>query len=480
MKTLIEGSYVVGFDGKEHEVIKDGVVVFAGDRIEFVGKEYSQPVDKKIDAKGCLVSPGLIDTHFHSGINASDYILNDSTKLDFFASNYLAHGGPTREGATHAHLKDVDVGQRFSLIHLLKSGVTTTFEIGGPGGEPERFVDMVDQVGIRCYTGPAYKNVSFFHDREGRLEYDWDDERGNKGLEKAVEFARKFSGACSGRMDAMLFPGHVDSCTPELLKRTRNVAREIGARVQVHATINLFEFHTVMRLHRCTPIELLHKIGFLDPEVSLAHCIFISGHSWLAYPYGDDLKIIADSGASVAYSPLKYLKLGIVMESFDRYLKAGVNMGIGTDTFPKDILSDMRYAALSSRLAEKSFLAGHPRDVFNAATLGGAKMLGRNDLGRLQQGAKADIIIINLRDVAFGAVRDPIRAVVETAVSRDVKAVIVDGETLVDNGKFLRLDEQELLDKVQAKGEQIWNNVPKWHWTGKSIDEVVPPSFKMK
>ena len=425
MKTLIQGGHVVGFDGKEHEIVKDGVVVFDGNRIEYVGKAYSQPVDKKIDAKGCLVCPGFIDTHFHSGINASDYILNDSTKTDFFASNYLAHGGPTRA------------------------------------------------------AGPSYKNVSFFHDREGRLEYDWNDERGSKGLKTAADFAKKFNGACNGRMITLLFPGHVDSCTPQLLRDTKQAAKEAGVRIQIHATINLFEFHTVMQRERCTPIELLDKIGFLDPQVSLSHCIFISGHSWLAYPYGDDLKIIADSGSPVAYSPLKYLKLGIVMESFDKYLKAGITMGIGTDTFPKDIISDMRYAALASRVAEKSFMTGHPRDVFNAATLGGATMLGRDDLGRLQKGAKADITIVNLRDIAFGAVRDPIRSLMETAVSRDVRTVIVDGETLVDNGKYLRLNEEELLEKVQAKGEQVWDSVPKWHWTGKSIDEVVPPSFRM-
>jgi cytosine/adenosine deaminase-related metal-dependent hydrolase len=480
MRTLVQGGYVVGFDGKEHEVIKDGVIVFDGNRIDFVGKDYPQAVDKKIDARGCLVSPGFIDTHFHSGINASDYILNDSTKTDFFASNYLAHGGPTREGAHAAHLKDIDVGQRFSLIHVLKSGVTTTFDVGGPGAEPGRYVDMVGEVGLRCYTGPSYKNVSFFHDHDGRLDYDWDDQRGNDGLKKAVDFVRKFDGACNGRVNALLLPGHVDSCTPKLLQDTRKAAREVGVRVQIHATINLFEFHTVMRRERCTPIELLKKIGFLDPEVSLSHCIFISGHSWLAYPHADDLRIIADSGASVAYSPLKYLKLGITMESFDKYLKAGINMGIGTDTFPKDILSDMRYAALASRVAEKSFMAGHPRDVFNAATLGGAKMLGRDDLGRLQKGAKADIAIVNLRDLAFGAIRDPIRALMETAVSRDVHTVIVDGETVVENGKYLRLNEQELLDRVQVKGEQVWDSVPKWHWSGKNIDEVVPPSFRMK
>ena len=480
MKTLVQGGFVVGYDGSQHEIVRDGVVVFDGNRIEFVGKTYPERVDKTIDARGCLVSPGFIDTHFHSGINASDYILNDSTKTDFFASNYLAHGGPTRDGAHSAHLKDVEVGQRFSLIHVLKSGVTTTFDIGGAGGEPERYVDMVDQLGIRCAAGPSYKNVAFFHDRDGRLEYDWDDERGAEGLKAAVEFANKYNGACGGRMTALLYPGHVDSCTPALLKQTKDAANAAGVRVQIHATINLFEFHTVMRRERCTPIELLQKIGFLDPEVSLSHCIFISGHSWLAYPYGDDLKIIADSGASVAYSPLKYLKLGIVMESFDKYLHAGINMGIGTDTYPKDILSDMRYAALASRIAEKSFLSGHPRDVFNAITLGGAKMLGRDDLGRLQRGAKADIVIVNLRDIAFGAVHDPIRSLMETAVSRDVRTVIVDGETLVDNGKYLRTDEQELLERVQLKGEQVWSSVPKWHWTGKAIDEIVPLSFPIK
>ena len=131
--------------------------------------------------------------------------------------------------------------------------MTTTFDIGGVGGEPERYVDMIDQIGIRCAAGPSYKNVSFFHDREGRLEYDWDEERGSKGLKNAVDFAKKFNGACHGRMTAMLFPGHVDSCTPALLKDTKKAAKDTGVGIQIHATINLFEFHTVMQRERCTP-----------------------------------------------------------------------------------------------------------------------------------------------------------------------------------------------------------------------------------
>lgn len=480
MKTLIQGGFVVGFNGKEHEVIRDGVVVFDNDRILFVGKQTSESVDRRIEAKGCLVSPGFIDTHFHSGSNASDYLLNEPDKPDFFASNYLAHGAPLRGKAEFAHFKDVDVGQRFSLVHILKSGVTTVLDVGGPGGNPERYVEMVDELGIRCFAGPSYKNVDFFHDGEGRLEYDWSDERGSEGLRKAVAFSKKFNASCNGRLGSMLLPGHVDSCTPALLKQTRDAAKELGVRVQIHAAINLIEFHTVMKLYRRTPVELLSEIGFLDPEVSLSHCIFLSGHSWTAYPYGDDLKIIADSGVSVAHSPLKYLKIGVSMESFDRYLKAGINVALGTDTFPKDIISEMRYAALVSRLVEKSFLAGHPRDAFNSATLGGAKLLGREDLGRLQRGAKADIVVVNLKDIAFGAIRDPIKGLVETGTSRDVQMVIVDGEVLVEGGRCLRVDEAMLMEKLQCRADEIWEGVPNWHWTGKGVDEVLPPAFKMK
>ena len=480
MKVLVQGGFVVGFNGREHEVIRDGVVVFEKGQIIFVGKEYSDPVDKRIEAKGCLISPGFIGAHFHSSSsNAGDYLLNEPDKTDFFASNYLSHNAPLKGKTRSGRRENVARGVRFSLLHNLKSGATTTIAAGIPGGKPEEFVEMVGEVGVRCYTGLSYDSAKCYFDREGRLEHEWNEERGREGLKKAVAFAKKFNGACNGRIGTMLFPSHADACTLELLKESRESARELGVRIQTHAAINLIEFHTIMRRYRCTPVELLNKIDFLDPEVSLAHCIFLTGYSWTAYPYGDDLKIIADSGASVIHCPLKYLKIGIVMESFDRYRRAGINVALGTDTFPKDIISEMRYAALASRLAEKSFIAGHPRDVFNAATLGGAKLLGRDDLGRLQKGARADIVVIDLKDISFGAIRDPIKALVETGTSRDVRTVIVDGEILVDERRCLGVNEEELVEEVQAIAEEEWSTMPEWHWTGKGVDEVMPPAFKL-
>jgi len=479
MKTLIRGAYVVGFEGGQHEIIRNGVIVVENDRIHYVGKDYQEAVDRTIDAEGCLISPGFINTHIHSGSNAGDYLLTEPDKPDFFGSNYLAHAAPLKGKAIPHHLENLEVTVRFSLIHALKGGATTVIDVGGPEKGPEEYVDLVGQVGIRCVTGLRHRDADFFFDTDGRLDYAWTD-KGRERLEKAVDFAKRFNGAQNGRITAMLFPGQVDTCTPETLRQTKRIADEIGVRVQIHAAMNLIEFHAIMRRYRCTPVEFLYRTGLLGPETSLSHCIFLNGHSWTAYPYGDDLKILADSNTSVSYCPLKYLILGIVMESFDRYVGSGINLSLGTDTYPKDMLSEMRYAALASRVAEKRFTAGHPRDVFNAATLGGAKLLGREDLGRLVKGAKADVVVVDLKKIAFGAVRDPVRALVESGTSRDVRMVIVDGEVLVQDGTYLRTSEKALMEDLQSRADQIWQSVPSWHWSGKQVDDLVPPSFKMK
>lgn len=480
MKTIVRGGYVVGFDGTQHEIIRNGVVVFVDDRIVHVGKNYDGPADRTIDAAGALVSPGFINTHAHTGSNAGDYLLTESDKPDFMGSNYLAHVAPLCGHHVAHHLETLDVSVRFSLIHMLKGGTTSVLDYGGAEKGAQDYVDLIEEVGIRCFTGMRHRDADYCFDAAGRQQLDWNEERGAERFNKSIEFAKKFNGAAGGLVTAMLFPGQIDTCTPETLRKTRQATKELGIRTQLHAAMNLLEFNEILRRHRCTPIQLLEKVGFLGPEMSLGHCIFITGHSWIVYPYADDLKIIADSGSCVSYSPLKYMTLGIVMESFDHYREAGITVALGTDTYPKDMVSEMRYAALASRLADRNFTSGHPRDVFNAATLGGAELVGRSDLGRLAKGAKADIVIVGLKNIALGAVRDPIRTLVESATSRDIHTVIVDGQVLVQESKYVRTDEAELVEKVQSCAETVWDAVPSWHWTGKRVDDLIPPSFKMR
>src|SRR5437899_1719402 len=151
------------------------------------------------------------------------------------------------------------------------------------------------------------------------------------------------------------------------------------------------------------------------------------------------------------------------------------------DTCTLDLLRQARrWAALMCRMAEGSFRVGRPGDVFDAATLGGARLLGRDDLGRLTPGAKADVIVVDLLQPHYGAVHDPIKSLVECGTGRDVETVIVDGQVLIDGGKPARVDEPALLAAVQAEGERLWRAIPEWHWSGKTLDDIVAPSYPVQ
>ena len=115
--------------------------------------------------------------------------------------------------------------------------------------------------------------------------------------------------------------------------------------------------------------------------------------------------------------------------------------------------------------------------MFDAATLGGAHALGRDDLGRLAPGARADIVIVDLRGVHFGAVHDPIRSLVEYASGTDIDTVIVDGRTLIEGRRAVALDERALLASVQESGERAWASTADWHWNHATVDEIAPMSY---
>jgi len=480
MKTLIQGGYVVGFNGKSHEILKDGLVVFENDAISFVGFSYPGPADRTIDAKKKLIIPGFVNTHIHASSNVGDYFLNDPGKTDYFGSNYLTYLTPRKGARGPRGLEDFRIGGKFTLIHAMKNGSTTIQVYGGGAEGGDDFVDMVGELGLRAYLAPSYRNVDFYYEDTGALRYVWNDEIGDKGLQQATAFIKKHRGRYNGRIQGMLYPRQPDTCTPELLKKTKEIARELDVGIQIHAAINLIEFQQIIMKYGKTPIAFLNDLGFLGPEVILGHCVFINGHSWTALPRGNDLQVIAGTGTSISHCPFKYAKFGIAMESFDRYLAKGVNVSLGTDSYPMDMVNEMRTASIVCRLTERDYLAGSYRDVFNAATLGGAKALGRDDLGRLCPGAKADILIVNLSRIEYGAVFDPIKAFVEYGSGRDIETVIIDGKTVVEKGAFVGVDEQDLLAKVQAESENIWTKIPEWDFMGRKAEEISPWTFPLK
>lgn len=480
MKTLIQGDYVIGFDGRCHEILKNGVVVLNDDAVAFVGFHYDGEVDRTVQARGKLISPGFVNTHVHPNSNTNDFFLNDPGKTDYLGSNYLTFTTPGRGRKGPRGSEDFTVSGKFSIVHAIRNGSTTIVLYGGGANGGDDFVGMVGELGLRAYLAPSYRNVNFYYEDTGALRYLWSDPLGDEGLRQAVDFIERHRGKFNGRVQGMLFPRQPDTCTAELLRKTREQANALGIPIQIHAAINLIEFHEILRKYGTTPIGFLSDIGLLGPDVTLAHCVFINGHSWTALPRGNDLELMAEAGVSISHCPYKYAKLGISLETLDRYLEAGINISLGTDSYPMDMIHEMRIASLASRFASKDYLAGSYRDVFNAATLGGARVLGRDDLGRLCPGAKADLLVINLDQTSYGAIFDPIKALVEYGSGRDIETVIIDGHTVVEEGRFLSVDEEVLLGRVRAEAEGVWSRVSEWDFKGRSAEEISPHPFPIR
>lgn len=478
MRTLIQGGWVVGFDGRAHELLRDGAVVYEDDRIVHVGFGFDGQVDRTIDATGKLVMPGLVNCHLHLGSNATHTFFLDETRADYLGSNFYAYAVGKRGAGDPREHDRTDVEQLYGLWAAIRGGATTVIDVGTRNG-PE-VAKLAGEIGARVYIGPPFRSYTYAYDERGQLQWDPDERSGEAGLERALDFARDHDGTHNGRVRCLLYPAQLDTCSVDLLKATRRAADESGLGITLHTAMNMIEFQKMLREHRLTPLQLLHEIGFLGPDVLLGHCVFHAHHSWAHYPYVDDLKLLADSGASVAHAPYKYAKMGVMLESLDRYRKLGINVALGTDTFPQDLISEMRLAGLMARFADGSFRAGKARDVFDAATLGGARALGRDDLGRLAPGTKADIVVVDLQGMHYGAVRDPIKSLVECGSASDVDTIVVDGRTLLEDRTSLVVDEAALLATIQASGERAWAASSSWHWGGATVDEVSPFSYSLR
>jgi len=479
MRTLIQGGWIVGYNGSGHQLVPNGSVVFERDLIIHVGRDFQGSVDRTIDARGKLVSPGFINCHLHAAVNAAQTVFIIDSKLDYFGSNFIGYAAPRMGTTPPGKTADPVLACKYGMWSALRAGATTILDVGTMPGGPDLFTGLVGDLGVRAYLGPGFRSSEYRFEGD-RVRWEGNEANGTAGLAGAIDYVKRYDGAHNGRIRGMIYPGQMDTCSLDLLRAARNAADDLDVPIQLHAAMNQREFHRILEQHGKTPISLLNSIGFLKPRTGLGHCVFHNRHSWCHYPYGDDLRLLADAGVTVVHAPFKYAKMGITFESFARYRDAGINISIGTDTYPQDIIHEMRWAAMMTRMADGSFTVGKPRDVFDAATLGGATHLGRDDIGRLAVGAKADIMIIDLLQVHYGAVYDPIASLVECGSGTDVETIFVDGEMLLENGKAVRFDEAAMLREVQQEGERMWNSVPEWHWTGKRIDEIAPLSYPIE
>ena len=493
MRTLVRGGWVVAFGGRTHSLLRDGVVVYEEGRILHVGPRFEGRVDREIDARGKLVCPGFIDTHVHAGHRASHRLITDTGRPDYFGQPFLEISVPregTRVGGDPRYSRPdapgADAGTllhaTFTVAELLRNGVTTFMEFGSQLRVQEALLPEVERLGIRAYLGPGYDSGRWVGDEKGRLKRVVDEAAGRREFEAATAFIRRVDGRCAGRVRGLLVPREVESCSLDLLRATREAAGELGVPIETHAAYNVREFFEVVSEHRMTPIELMDSVGLLGPDVTIGHGNFVAESAVLGYSGGRDLTLIGGAGASISHCPVNIARRARSLDSWERYRKAGINIALGTDTYPRDMVMQMRTASYFGKVIGRNLLAASAAEVFDAATLGGARALGRDDLGRLAPGARADILVIDLSGgdtLRYGPVRDPIKSLVECGIGDDVETVVVDGVVRVESGRIPGVEVAALRAKAQAAAEEVWSRVQEWDPLGRTAEQMSPWSYPL-
>jgi len=465
-------AWLVGWDGDMHEhVFRRGAdLAFRGDVIVHAGPGYDGPADTVIDGAGLMVMPGLVNVHSHPMSEPLNKGYNEELGSPALGMSGLYEYMPIFRPDADGTAACAEV----AYCELLKSGVTTLVDLSVPW---DGWLELMARSGLRGVVAPMYRSGHWYTPNGHEVRYEWSEDGGRGAMEAAVRLIELARQHPSGRLSGMLSPSQVDTCTEQLLRDSVALATERNLPIQIHASQSVVEFNEMTRRHGITPVQWLNEIGFLGENAVIAHCIFLDHHSWVRWHSQEDLGLIADTGTSVAHCPNVFVRRGILLEDLGGYLEAGINVGIGTDTFPHNMLEELRWADNLGHVAAEHVNSVKSGDVFHCATAGGAAILGRDDIGRLAPGCKADIVLVDAGHPAMLPGRDPLRSLMHSALDRAVRDVYVGGAQVVRDGKVLTLDYADAAARVDSAQRRAEVEATKLDWAGRDIDEISPLSL---
>jgi 5-methylthioadenosine/S-adenosylhomocysteine deaminase len=272
-------------------------------------------------------------------------------------------------------------------------------------------------------------------------------EETESSIRESLALLEEWHGRAEGRIRYCFAPRFAVSCTPELLAQVSQLARERGVMVHTHASENRTEIEMVERETGQRNVAYLHSLGITGQHVALAHCIHLDN---------SELEILASTGTHVAHCPSSNLKLGSGIAPITEMLERGISVSLGADGAPcnnrLDMFTEMRTAALLQKVSHGADALPAQR-VLRLATIDGARALGlEHEIGSLETGKRADVIIVNL-DCLHSTPRpsDLISAIVYSAEASDVQTVMIDGELVMRERELLTLDEREVIETANRE-----------------------------
>jgi len=420
---LIHGCIVLPMDGKR--IIEDGALLIKNGKITFVGKSTSTSnitADVKINAKGKVAIPGLINCHTHISMSLFRGIAEDQPLETWLKETIWPLENKLKT-------EDIYVGALLGCLEMVKTGTTCFADMYF---HEDMVAKAIEESGLRGVLA------------EGIIE------AGNKILgertfNKSLEFARKFHGYANDRVRAMLGPHAAYSCSSDLLKKISENACELGVGLHLHLAEAKSMFDEFEKKYKVSEVEFLDNMGFFNGHVLAGHCINLSQN---------DMKILSKRGVHVAYVPVANMKLGLGAAKIKDLISLGVNVGLGTDgpasNNTLDMFETMKFAALLQKLTYRNPTVLSAYEVLEMATINGAKALGLEDkIGSLETGKCADVILIDLENPHLKPLHDIFASLVYSARGSDVDTVIVDGKIIMENRNIKSLDEMHVLEEAE-------------------------------
>jgi 5-methylthioadenosine/S-adenosylhomocysteine deaminase len=430
---LITNGMVLTMDADE-TVIEDAAVAVSGDSIVEVGKKEALAASynafKTIDAQGGIIMPGLVNTHTHAAMSLFRGLADDLPLWEWLSEHMF------KVEARWLNPDSVRAGTLLSCAEMLLSGTTTCcdgyfFEDVVAQAMNESGMRAVVAQGIIDFPAPGVPDPA-----------------------KNVDEAERFIGAWQGK-NSLITPGlfcHSPyACSKATLRKARQVADGAGCLFQIHVAETKSEASEIEKKHGTSPVQYLDCVGVLNSETLLVHAIWVNEK---------DIACMAKRGVGVSVTTESEMKLASGIAPVESFLEHGISVGMGTDSCASnnnlDMFQEMDMTAKLHKVQKLDPTVLSARQVLRMATLGGAQAIGLGEqIGSLEVGKRADLIVVNTHKPHLTPLYDPVSHLVYSASGSDVSHVIVDGRPVVRDGALLTFDWEGAAKSVRSLAKKI-------------------------
>ena len=430
---LIKNGTLLTMDD-ENSIVRGDLLVRDG-RIATIG-ETGQTADIVIDAAGCVVLPGFVQTHIHLCQTIFRGAADDLPLLDWLKKRVW----PMEAAHSRASIR---ASARLGVAELIKGGTTCALTMETVNHTEEVF-RVMEETGFRATVGKCMMDKG--DDVPSALHEDTED-----SIRQSLSLFDAWHGKAEGRIRYCFAPRFALSCTSDLLSRVAKLAKERDAIVHTHASENKNECALVESETGQRNVAYLDSLGLSGRHVVLAHCVHLDAA---------EFEILAHTRTNVAHCPSSNLKLGSGIAEVSKMLTDGISVSLGADGAAcnnrLDMFTEMRTMALLQK-ARHGPEAMPANQALRIATIEGAKALGLDkEIGTLETGKRADLIAVNLNTLhAMPYAGDPVSGLVYSAQTSDVQTVIIDGQLVLKNRRLLTLDEESVLEETNRERAEL-------------------------